>query len=183
MAPFDARTVLWYGLEFVNNNGVEPVKPTFEIHFLTKSRYSVEIGIQPPRRYANKAPPFYLSALSKTRTIGTDPFQLTDHYPEDAERVTGGVAVSFDERHLLFLIFEESTIWDTTSRKIGRVITPFVSKAHPDNLQIKVVPILKQHGEVPYVLQNNYNGRPGLLITGDRVNILDAGNDILIARG
>lgn len=109
-------------------------------------------------------------------------FQFSDNLPEKTAHATGGVVILTGAQPRLAVVAHERPLYNLSHEYLRIVADLTLLKIDPDDPDILVKPILDIHQGIPYVLENYNNGRLGLMLLGNTVQITDTNGTILIDR-
>lgn len=161
---------------------VEPNFPleTTSVEAFGEKGVAISATLTLPVNHAKTPKPLHLILRGPSGT-GFSPFQFEDMFGERGSHPTGGLALFFEQQLRLLLFSLESPNYGFPFNEfLGVFSTTYLRKENPDDLHILVKPTLNRR---PYVLENKYEGRPGLLIIDNKLVITgDPDRSILVER-
>ena len=115
--------------------------------------------------------------------ISLQPFQVEDNFPEGTPHVCGGIVIAIGAEDRLVYVSSEYPLRDHAYNYLGDASYQYLLKANLNDFDVVVEPVLAKHNGHPYVLENDYDGRPGLLLSGNNgLELIDTGGRVLVRR-
>ena len=157
-------------------------RPSFKFDFRHTSLYEAGGTFIPPVSHAKPREPFTIHVKSDRGGIVLQPFQVQDTFPERTAHVCGGVVIAIGGKDRLVLVSSEYPLYGMVDYYLGADSTQSLIKTDLNDFDVVVEPIQGQHNGHPYVLENDYDGRLGLLLKGKGLDVIDNGGQVLVRR-
>lgn len=178
MAVIEARE-----LRALTGESLKLTSPTFPLQ-VEKSTpdFLVASFIPPVNHFPHTPDRMHLTVASDRGGIALERFEFLDNLSEKVSHATGGVVIYTGAQPRLGVVVHERPLYDWSHEFLRMVVDLALLKVNPNDQDILVKPTLDKHQGIPYVLQNVYDGRHGLMLLGNTVQITDTNGTILVDR-
>lgn len=171
-------------LRALTGESLKLTSPTFPLQIEESTQNLLMASFIPPVNHFPDTPDrVHLIIVSNRGDIALERFEFLDNLSEKISHVTGGVVILTGAQPRLAVVAHERPLYDDWSHEFLRMVVDLaLLKVNPNDRGILVKPTLDEHQGIPYVLQNVYDGRHGLMLLGNTLGITDINGTILVDR-